>query len=61
MPSIFIAEYYNIFIPTTPIPTSGYLLYVKKEDTYEVNISVEEAMKIIVSGGMISTDKLELE
>ena len=54
-------EYYNVFIPTTPIPTSGYLLYIKKSDLVEVNISVEEAMKIIVSGGMITTENLGLD
>ena len=54
-------NYYNIFIPTTPLPTSGYFLYIKKEDVREVNLSVEEAMKIIISGGMISSDNIDLE
>lgn len=40
-----------VFVPTTPNPTSGYLVYLPPEDITEVDISVEEAMKLIVSGG----------
>ena len=46
--------YYNVFVPTTPNPTSGYLLFVKVSDTKKIDISVEEGLKIIVSGGMIA-------
>ena len=52
--------FYNIFVPTTPNPTSGYLLFVKASDTKEINISVEEGLKIIVSGGMIGPEKLNI-
>ena len=48
-------EYYHIFIPTTPNPTSGYFLYVLKEDAYEIDISIEEGMKIIISAGMLAS------
>ncbi len=44
---------YSIFLPTTPNPTSGYLLFVPKSDVIELNISVEEALKLIISGGSI--------
>ena len=44
---------YSIFLPTTPNPTSGYLLFVPKSDVVELNISVEEALKLIISGGSI--------
>ncbi len=40
-----------VFIPTTPNPTSGYLIYVSPEEVHYLDISVEEAMKVIVSGG----------
>lgn len=40
-----------VFMPTTPNPTSGYLMYLPPEDVIELDISVEEAMKLIVSGG----------
>ena len=44
-------EMLAIFIPTTPNPTSGFLVYVPPEDVTIVPISVEEAMKLIISGG----------
>lgn len=40
-----------VFVPTTPNPTSGFLLYVPPEELIPLSISVEEAMKLIVSGG----------
>ena len=53
-------KYYNIFVPTTPNPTSGYLLFIKASDTKKLNLTVEEGLKIIVSGGMIAPDKLNI-
>ena len=53
-------KYYNIFVPTTPNPTSGYLLFIKSTETKKLDISVEEGLKIIVSGGMISPEKLNI-
>lgn len=44
---------YSVFLPTTPNPTSGFLLFVPKTDVIELNISVEEALKLIISGGSI--------
>jgi len=44
----------NIFVPTSPNPTSGYFLMVPEEDTVPLSISVEEGMKIVVSGGAVS-------
>ncbi len=43
----------NIFLPTTPNPTSGYLLLIPKDDIIPLQISVEEALKLIVSGGSV--------
>lgn len=53
-------EYYNLFVPTTPNPTSGYMIIIKKSDAIDANISVEDGLSIIISGGMIGPDKLEL-
>ena len=53
--------YYHIFVPTTPNPTSGYMLYVPQKDTYETNMSIEEGLKIIISGGMLAPNKNILE
>lgn len=43
----------NIFIPTTPNPTSGFLLFVPKRDVIVLKMSVEEALKLIISGGIV--------
>ena len=44
----------SVFLPTTPNPTSGFLLFVPKKDTKELNMSIEEALKLIISGGAIT-------
>ena len=40
-----------VFVPTTPNPTSGYLIYVPPQDITYLDISIEDAMKLIVSAG----------
>jgi len=40
-----------VFVPTTPNPTSGFLLYIPPEDLTELDIGVEDAVKLIISGG----------
>jgi uncharacterized membrane protein len=52
-------ELINVFIPTTPNPTSGFLLLIPLRNVYPVEISVEEAMKIIISGGAFTPQLLE--
>jgi uncharacterized membrane protein len=47
--------FYNVFLPTTPIPTSGLFLMIPEEDTIPMNCSVEEALKMVISGGAIAT------
>lgn len=42
----------SIFVPTTPNPTSGYYIMLPEEDVKELPISVEEAFRIIISGGL---------
>lgn len=42
-----------IFVPTTPNPTSGFLLLVPREKIHETRLSIEEAMKLIISGGLV--------
>lgn len=44
----------NVYVPTSPNPTSGYFLLVPEKEVMPVDISVEEAMKLIVSGGLYS-------
>ena len=49
-----------VFIPTTPNPTSGYFLLVPEEDVIALDISVDEAIKVIVSGGLIAPSENDL-
>ncbi len=44
----------HVYVPTSPNPTSGYFLLVPEREVTSVEISVEEAMKLIVSGGLCS-------
>ena len=44
----------NIFLPTTPNPTSGFLLFVPKKDLVSLSMSVEEAIKMVISGGIVT-------
>jgi uncharacterized membrane protein len=47
-------ETVNIFLPTTPNPTSGFLLFVPKEDVVPLDMSVEDAIKMVISGGIVT-------
>jgi uncharacterized membrane protein len=44
----------SIYVPTTPNPTSGYFIMVSRDEVFPLEISVEEALKIVISGGTIS-------
>jgi len=46
----------HVFLPTTPNPTSGYFLIVPQSSVIPLGISVEEAFKLIISGGIVSYD-----
>jgi uncharacterized membrane protein len=50
-------EYVGVFIPTTPSPVNGFYFFVRKSDTIEVNISVDDALKYIVSMGVMASSK----
>ena len=47
------SELVNIFVPTTPNPTSGFLLMVPRDEVHELNMSIPDAMKLIISGGAV--------
>ena len=47
-------ETVNVFLPTTPNPTSGFLLFVPRRDLTVLNMSVEEGIKMVVSGGIVT-------
>ena len=49
-------EIINVFVPTTPNPTSGFLLMVPKKDLIYLDVSFEQASKFIVSAGTTNID-----
>lgn len=44
----------SVFLPTTPNPTSGFLLFVPEQDVMILNMSVEEAAKMVISAGLVT-------
>ncbi|MGM0583363.1 MAG: DUF502 domain-containing protein [Pseudomonadota bacterium] len=49
----------SVFLPTTPNPTSGFLLFVPREDIVTLDMTVEEAAKLIISAGLVSPPTAE--
>jgi uncharacterized membrane protein len=47
------AEHVSVFIPTAPSPVNGFFFFVKKSETIELDISVDDALKYIVSMGVV--------
>jgi len=43
----------TVFVPTTPNPTSGFLLFFPAEDVVELEMSVEDAAKLVISAGLV--------
>ena len=46
-------EISTVFLPTTPNPTSGFLLFVRRADIIELDMSVEDAAKLVISAGLV--------
>jgi uncharacterized membrane protein len=51
----------NCFLPTTPNPTSGFYLLVPEEEILPVNLSVEDAFKLVMSAGLVAPEQLSGE
>ena len=47
-------EIVNVFLPTTPNPTSGFLLFLPRADVVTLHMSVEEGIKMVISGGLMT-------
>ena len=54
-------EAYNVFIPTAPNPTSGFIALVAKDDVREINISVEDGVKFVFSVGLVNLSPMTTE
>ncbi|MBI4723119.1 MAG: DUF502 domain-containing protein [Candidatus Stahlbacteria bacterium] len=50
----------NVFIPTAPNPTTGFYLIIPKSQIMEANLSIDEALRTIISGGVIVPDKRKI-
>ena len=46
----------SVFIPTTPNPTSGFLIFVPKKDCIEMDMTVEQGLKFVISGGLVEPE-----
>lgn len=49
----------GVFLPTTPNPTSGYLLFLPREDVMVLNVTITQAMRMIISGNVVKPDSEE--
>ncbi|MFQ5432967.1 MAG: DUF502 domain-containing protein [Nitrospinota bacterium] len=47
-------EMVSVFVPTTPNPTSGYFLMLPKKDVVELDMNVEDGIKMVISGGLVT-------
>ena len=47
-------ELVNVFLPTTPNPTSGFLLFVPRKDLIHLDMSIEDGIKMVISGGIVT-------
>ncbi len=52
----FDTEMLNVFIPTTPNPTSGFLIFVPQNDAIKLDMSVEDGLKFVISCGIVTPD-----
>ena len=59
--SIIGEETMNLFVPTTPNPTSGFFVLIAKKDAFELDMSVEEAFKLVISAGVVSPNSVKIK
>ncbi|MCL4114283.1 UNVERIFIED_CONTAM: hypothetical protein GTU68_038160 [Idotea baltica] len=51
-------ELITVFVPTTPNPTSGFILFVPKAETKKMDIDVEDALKLVMSLGVVTPESV---
>lgn len=54
-------DYISVYVPTTPNPTGGYYIMVKKSDVRELDMSVDQALKYVISLGMVMPDEIQIK
>jgi uncharacterized membrane protein len=52
-------DHVSVFLPCTPNPTTGFFFFVKRDEMIELDISVENAMTLLISAGMVQPDDAE--
>ena len=59
--SIIGEETINLFVPTTPNPTSGFFILIPKKNAFELDISVEDAFKLVISAGIVTPSTVKIK
>ena len=59
--SIIGEDIMNLFVPTTPNPTSGFFVMMAKKDAFELDMSVEEAFKLVISAGVVTPNSVNIK
>ncbi len=54
-------DLFSVFVPTTPNPTSGYLLFVPRKDIIMLDMSIEDALKLVISGGVVMPPERQID
>jgi len=54
-------DWVNVFVPTTPNPTSGFLLFLPRSDLTPTAVSVEDGLKLVISGGIVAPQEAAKE
>jgi len=59
--SVIGEEIINLFVPTTPNPTSGFFVMIAKKDAFELDMSVEEAFNLVISAGVVTPNSVKIK
>jgi uncharacterized membrane protein len=55
-------DFYTVFVPTSPTPFTGYVIMVPQKETIELEMTIEEALRFVISAGVITpADRLAFE
>ena len=49
----------KVFVPTTPNPTSGFIIFAEPSEFIELDMTIEEGIKFVISGGIVSPEKIK--
>ena len=51
------ANHINLFVPTTPNPTSGFVIFTDPKEVIELDMTIEEGIKYVISGGIVTPEQ----